>query len=325
MTKTELKKCRHSKEKKLLAFGITITMLAFIMVFIGSFSRQTVIDFAEKKFIKEYKADFPLDKDLPDETILKKISKDDKDTLELFKIYYWYVVLFIPLLAFLAVLFILGKIYGSLKANAVQINENQYPEVYKLFTEMAEQLEIKNVPELYLINGQGQTNAFASCVPQYRNFAAIYSDIFERCLKNNDINTLRFILGHELGHIKFNHVKWWYIILTFWMNLPVIKYFFGLPLSRAKELGCDKIGAHLSNDYSGKALMLLAVGKYNYQDINIEKYIATQFNRPCFWSWFANLSNNHSVLSWRVAAVRKNHQAGIFFKNKKDNTYNYEN
>lgn len=202
--------------------------------------------------------------------------------------------------------------------NSVRLDEKQYPEVYKIFTELSQEIGFEQVPELYLVNGNGTLNAYATCVPGYRNFAAIYSDILDKCLENNDMKSLRFILGHELGHIKFNHVKWWYNFMIVWMNLPGMNYLFGLPLSRAREYGCDKLGEKLSNDSTGRGLMMLSAGKFAYKKIDLDNYIKTQFDKPSFWAWVANLGQDHGLIAWRIAAIRKKHHAGLIFKNKKD-------
>ena len=46
---------------------------------------------------------------------------------------------------------------------------------------------LKKVPELYTINGNGALNAFASCVPGFRYFSTIYSDILEACNRTTDL------------------------------------------------------------------------------------------------------------------------------------------
>lgn len=50
--------------------------------------------------------------------------------------------------------------------------------------------------------------------------ASSNADILERALANDDRDALRFILGHELGHIRLKHVMWWYNLLTFIGNSP---------------------------------------------------------------------------------------------------------
>ncbi|PID70383.1 hypothetical protein CSB37_01685 [bacterium DOLZORAL124_38_8] len=319
MNKQEICQCKHTKENKLFGFGAVITLLILVGLTIGSFFKTELIDYVKTDAVKNYKIENNISDNLSYEAIEKKLSKDDKEMVDMLDYYYWFVVLLLPVGYFLLLMGVLGKKYGDLRANSVKLNKHQYPEVYKIFAEMAKELGFKKTPELYLVSGNGTLNAYATCVPGYRNFSAIYSDILERCLKNNDMETLKFILGHELGHIKFNHVKWWYNFLTMWMNLPVVKYIFGLPLSRARELGCDKLAQKLSKNTDGRPLMMLSAGKYAYQDIDMEEYTKEHFEKKNFWAWVSNLFNDHTILSWRIAAIRKNHQAGLFFKNTKDN------
>lgn len=317
MTKKEIKHCKHTKENKLFGFGTIITILLLIILFIGSFYRTETIKFVKSNVVRTYQVKHPETKNLSEKEVLEKLSDDEKEILDIFDYYYWYIILGLPFAYFGLLLYSMGKMYGNLIGNSVRLNEYQYPEVYKIFVEMAKELDFEKIPELYLVNGNGTLNAYATCVPGYRNFAAIYSDIFERCIKNNDMNSLKFILGHELGHIKFNHVKWWYNFLTLWMNFPVVNYLFGLPLSRAREYGCDKLGEKISGDSTGRPLMMLTAGKYAYQDIDLDEYMNEHFEKTNFWAWIANLMQDHGLLSWRIAAVRKNHQAGLIFKNKK--------
>ncbi len=320
MNKQEIHKCKHSKENKLFGLAAFVTIALLVVLFIASFFRADVIDFAKDQMISNYKTTNNITENISDEEVMKKIPSDSKNILDGLNYYYWFVVLLIPGAFFLLLLFIIGKKYGELRANSVRLNKHQYPEVYKIFEELATELGFEKTPELYLVSGNGVLNAYATCVPGYRDFSAIYSDILERCLKNNDMITLRFILGHELGHIRFNHVKWWYNFLTFWVNLPGVNYILGLPLSRSRELGCDKIGKKLSGDTTGKPLMILSAGKYAYQDIDMEEYTKEHFEKWGFWAWVSNLFSDHGNISWRIAAVRKNHQAGLFFKSKEDNS-----
>ncbi|PID83533.1 hypothetical protein CSB11_00775 [Candidatus Campbellbacteria bacterium] len=320
MNKQEIKKCKHTKENKLFGFGAFVTLLILSILFTGSFFRTEIFDEVKDQIITDYKTEHNLVESISDEEILKKVDQEDQEFLGYFDYYYWFVIVLLPLAFFLMLLFMIGKMYGKVRANSVRLNKHQYPEVHKIFKEMSKELGFEETPELYLVNGNGALNAYATCVPGFRNFSAIYSDVLERCLKNNDMETLRFILGHELGHLKFNHIKWWYSFLTLWMNLPGIQYLFGLPLSRSRELGCDKIGQKLSKNMDGRPLMILSAGKYAYQDIDMEKYTKEHFEKKDFWAWISNFFSDHGNISWRIAAVRKKHQAGLFFKNKKDNT-----
>lgn len=315
--KKDIKNFRHSKEKPLLFFWIFITWLFLLVILISTFFKNDIIQWIEDEYIKDFKINNIDSSKYSDEEILKYIPEDNKDFLEILDFLYWPVIILIPLSFFLFLLYMIWKMYGGLIWNSVKLNKEQYPEVYKIFVEMSKELGMKKIPELYLVNWNWTLNAYATCVPGYRNVAAIYSDILERCLKNNDMDSLKFILWHELWHIKLNHVKWWYIFSTIWMNLPWINLFFGLPLSRAREYGCDKIWEKLSKDSSGCGLMMLTSGKYAYKDIHMDEYLKEHFEKSGFWAWVANLHQGHWLTAWRIAAIRKKHQAGLIFRNKK--------
>lgn len=176
---------------------------------------------------------------------------------------------------------------------------------------MAAELDMRTVPDLYFQNGNGTLNAYATCVPGYRRFGVIYADILERALANDDPDILRFILGHELGHIRLGHVYWWYFLLSFAVNLPIINYFIGLPLSRAREYGCDKIGHHFANDHDCKGLMMLAAGKHLYQQVNLQEYEQIHIQGHHFWDGIYNLTADHPNINWRIAAIRQNRHGDL--------------
>ena len=193
---------------------------------------------------------------------------------------------------FLLMLYQIGKMYRENSANGVLLTKNQYPVVYEVFEDLAKRAGFKEVPDLFLINGNGAINAYATYVPGYRDFAAVYSDLIDGCLKNNDLKTLKIVLGHELEHIRYNHVKWWYNLLVFIGNLPGANFILGNPLSRSREYSANQFGAALAGDSTGECLMILAAGKHAYKDINLEEYEQHQFIGG-FW---VTLSNTLSTI-----------------------------
>jgi len=190
-----------------------------------------------------------------------------------------------------------GKLYGYSLGNGVKLSTKQFPEVYNMFEKMAQRVGLEKTPDIILINGNGVLNAFATTMPMIRNIVVIHSDIFEKCIANNDMETLSFILGHELGHIKFNHTKWWYHIVTAGLLfIPGVNLLFRKALSRANEYSCDKLGALLSNDSSGRSLMILSAGKHNYRDVDIKQYMNDQ-EKKNIWITISNFSMDHPIIS----------------------------
>ena len=217
---------------------------------------------------------------------------------------------------FLLIVWGTGRLYGNLRANAIRITARQFPEVYAMWEGLAQDLGIKEVPDLYTINGNGLLNAYASCVPGFRNFSAVYSDILETCVRNEDWDSLKFILGHEAGHIRLHHVKWWYLVSTFIFRLPYIDYVVGKPMSRDREYGCDKVGYALTQDYDCKGLLLLTAGKHLYNNLDLAGHIEETVEQGGLWSTVVNFTASHPILAWRVNAIRKGHNGGIFLRRK---------
>ena len=153
-------------------------------------------------------------------------------------------------------------------------------------------------------------------MPGYRAFGVIYADILERALANDDRDALRFILGHELGHIRLKHVMWWYNLLTFIGNMPGLNYLIGEPLSRAREYGCDKLGHALAADRDCKGLLMLAAGKHLYRQINIDAYEKEHIHGSQYWASVHNFFIDHPVINWRIAAIRQNRHGDLFWAKK---------
>ncbi len=222
----------------------------------------------------------------------------------------------ITLIFFLFVIHKAGRIYGKSVGNGVVLSPRQFPKVYKMADKMAKDIGLSETPEIILVNGNGKLNSFACTVPMIRNAIIIYSDIFERCLANNDLTTLKFILGHELGHIKYHHTKWWYYFLTFpLIVIPGINIVLGKALSRTSEYSCDKLGAILSGDETGKSLMILQAGKYNYQDVNFKEFSKLQDKKNILVT-LSNFFMDYPITSWRIFAIAKKHHGGVWFRKK---------
>ena len=89
--------------------------------------------------------------------------------------------------------------------NGLHITEKSMPELYALYKECCDALEVKNMPQLYL-SDQPISNAFACGAD--RAYINITSGLLFR-LKPDEI---KYVLGHELGHIICGHSKFNLII-----------------------------------------------------------------------------------------------------------------
>ena len=304
---------RHSKEWLFFFLSglLTITILAAILL--AAVFRTEIIDGLKADYADAYRSVRPFASDLTNEQVMPLLAPEDQQTLQLLEALYIPVVVIIPIALFILFVFTTGKLYGSQRAQGVRITPEQFPEVYDMWQTMASALRMKRIPELYTVNGDGVLNAFAACVPGFRYFSTVNSDILEACLRNQDWETLKFILGHELGHMKLGHVTWWWFLLTFMGNLPGVNYIFGLPLSRAREYSCDKIGQAFAADDAYKGLTMLGAGKHLYSQLNTQAHLEESTERHGFWMTVSNFFSTHPIVNWRINAVRRNHNGGIFF------------
>ena len=66
--------------------------------------------------------------------------------------------LLFALVLWLTGLYFKAVIYGG----SVKVTAKQYPEIYKIIVEHSQKLNLVNVPEVFIYNGSGLVNAFAS-------------------------------------------------------------------------------------------------------------------------------------------------------------------
>ena len=313
---TEVIPRRHSKEWLLFSLLALLTIATLAVILIAAVFRTEILDGLKADYADDYRSVRPFASDLTDEQVMPLLAPEDQQTLQLLEALYIPVVVIIPIALFIFFVFTTGKLYGSQRAQGVQITPEQFPEVYDMWQTMASALRMKTVPELYTVNGDGVLNAFASCVPGFRYFSTINSDILEACLRNRDWESLKFILGHELGHMKLGHVTWWWFLLTFLGEIPGASYIFGLPLSRAQEYSCDKIGHAFAADNAYKGLTMLGAGKHLYIQLNTQAHLEESTERRGFWMTVSNFFSTHPIVNWRINAVRRDHHGGIFFYRK---------
>lgn len=94
---------------------------------------------------------------------------------------------------------------------ALRVNDRQYPRVHRLFAEAATVLDIAELPELYV---QNDRSINGMCVGMGKPFLVINSGAVELL----DDEELRYLLGHELGHLVSGHAVYRTMaeVLTAW-------------------------------------------------------------------------------------------------------------
>lgn len=192
---------------------------------------------------------------------------------------------------------------AGVRGTAVQLSPHQYPELYRTAQDFAEQLGLRRRPDIFLANGNGALNAFAAQATGH-DYVVLSNELFVNLYQNNR-DGLRFILGHEMGHIRLHHVALWYqIAVAYSERIPLL----GPCLSRLREYSCDRHGAHLS-PLGATGLVLLASGRYTETDVNIDELVRQGQRLHGFWVTLAILPRSHP---FTVRRLERLYQLGLF-------------
>jgi len=201
--------------------------------------------------------------------------------------------LFYALLLGVAAWFGAGLLAAQLRSEAVEVTPSQMPELHTALLEVCRTLGQAVVPRLYVLQAGGALNAFAMR-HSGRNFVAVFSDMLEAY--GADTPEMRFVLGHEVGHIRRNH------ILRFLALFPGLMFpLVGPAYRRACELTCDRFGMAACGDAqaAATAMMILTGGKYAGRAMSPEVFAAQhRSERGFFVSW-------HELTSWYPTLSRR--------------------
>jgi len=193
---------------------------------------------------------------------------------------------------------------ASVRGTAVQLSRTQFPDLYASVDGFAETLGVRPTPTLFLSNGNGTLNAFAAQSGWTNNYVALSNEIFAN-LRNDNREGTRFILGHEVAHIRLHHVALWYsLVICYSQQIPIL----GPTLSRLREYSCDRNGAVLEPE-GELGLVLLSAGRYAADNVRVSELVNQGRHLGGFWVEISQLPRSHP---WTVRRVWRLHQVGLF-------------
>lgn len=176
---------------------------------------------------------------------------------------------------------------ASVRGSAVELSPAQFPGLYETAERFAAQLGLRRRPDIFLANGNGALNAFAAQAAGH-DYVVLSNELFANLYHNNR-DGLRFILGHEMGHIKLHHVSLWYqIAIAYSQPIPIL----GPTLSRLREYSADRNGAHVAPE-GAVGLVVLASGRHTETEVNVKELVAQGRRLHGFWVWLAQLPRSH--------------------------------
>ncbi len=185
---------------------------------------------------------------------------------------------------------------SQLIGNALEVNENQLPEIYEVFIKHKELLGIKNAN--LFITQDPSPNAFTIGFPT----ASII--ITSALVENFSFDELEFTIAHELGHVKAGHN----IILTFIYPLgngvPAASLIFSF-WRRKAEYSSDKCALILTKkiDSGVSSLLKLSIGLNIGRKVAMESYRNQLVNSKNTMVSFSEILSDHPLTTNRINAL----------------------
>lgn len=285
LTKKELNQCRHKVEKRwyrrLCVLNLLIVIAAIgIIVYLAPDGRMEELAKASDNIATE---------------------EDIEDVLA-------YCVTI--LLVILAIPLIVNYQYQQYRMNSIRITEKNFPDIYERIQIYAKRMNLKKVPEVYIVQQNGILNAFSSFVMR-KQYVEIYADIFEVAYREyQDIDAISFIIAHEMAHIKYKHATYWYNIKIWFADIvPIL----GSAASRAREYSCDRLAQKVTGNDGIQAMFILMTGKHLYRMVDEEDYLEYARSANGFFAWCVNLVSSHPVMPKRILALKQGEGSGKLY------------
>jgi len=200
---------------------------------------------------------------------------------------------------------------GQLLGSAVKVGPQQFPRIHRIVEECASTLGIAP-PQVYLV-GNHTINAMTLGTDD-DSFIIVHSGAVEQFTDDE----LRFVIGHECGHVQNNHV----VYLTTLNLLTRIATMAGgailapllLPLqlalsswSRAAEITCDRAGLLCCRDprVATNSFLKLAIGSRKlFEELNTDAYLDQLREGRQGLGRVGEITASHPFLTKRVEAIR---------------------
>ncbi|MCB0339947.1 MAG: M48 family metallopeptidase [Bdellovibrionales bacterium] len=187
-----------------------------------------------------------------------------------------------------------------IRGSAVKLGPDQFPELYTRCVELSKRAGLNKTPDFYIMQAGGSLNAFATKFCRSK-FVVLFSDLLEACEDSESARDM--IIGHELGHIKAGHLRWFFLTAP-GMFIP----FLGSAYSRAREYTCDRYGAALCGNEAGaiQGLIVLAVGGKLSAKVNIANFVSQGHGLNNALMTLGKWLSSYPPLCDRISAVSSN-------------------
>ena len=210
---------------------------------------------------------------------------------------------------------------ASFLGSGVRVNSEQFPKIHKIATECAATLGIPT-PEIF-IHQKIEINA--GTIGTNEDAVIILNN---GLVDQLDENELRFVIGHECGHIQNGHVTYGFMAYLFTGILRSIIGFLATPLvlalshwQRQAEITCDRASLICCKDLDKAKYSLVksALGsKELFKQINMDEYMTQLDDMRQNAGRFYEFLHSHPHIVKRVKSMEI-YEKTANYQSKKDN------
>lgn len=203
----------------------------------------------------------------------------------------WIYLLFGLLISIIGASALISHLHG----NAIEVLPDQFPDLHQRFEACCQRIGMKKTPRIFLMNGDGMLNAFATRFLR-RYYVVLLAQVVEAL--DDDPEAINFYIGHELGHIHRGHLSLHWLVGPMHM-LPLL----GSAHRRAQEYTCDQYGAACCArpESITHALTVLAAGPRRWKQVNATAFLRQMGETSGFWMSLNELTSEYPWLSKRLA------------------------
>lgn len=211
--------------------------------------------------------------------------------------------------------------YGQMIATGIPVNQRSFPQIYEIVIQCARILRIP-MPYVIVSNSVG-FNAFTTGSDQKPYI--VLGSMLVKAMKED---YLRFVIGHECGHIAMGHVLYKSVAnaMTYLAgNAPVIGQLVnstaGIALnawSRRSEITADRAGLLCcgSLEDAQYALLQIEMGLIEADTVNLEDYLSSssEFRREGLFRRLGELAQPHPLIPKRIEALELFTESSLLYR-----------
>jgi Zn-dependent protease with chaperone function len=159
------------------------------------------------------------------------------------------------------------RIHARILGSSVRVSPDQLPEIYQSASVIAQRMGLRQLPEVFVLESNS-INAVAARIAG-RKLVILTDDMVDACLRSGDVNTLNFVLAHELAHHAMGHTGF---IRSYLSQVYA-------PLARVDELSADRLATAVLGqpETAASAIITLVTGPQLLRYVNREALMRQAF------------------------------------------------